>query len=193
MRFRLNTLQLFALTAAAAQRAVPSCKRVSGVRSSWEISDSRRCCAVIMRSRAETIWLKLVPAAGTPAARIPAPDAASGCPAPLRPPHFSAYAPVSPGSTPAIIAAGTDQHRDNQQQKRTVKQQVDEVGLGTARRANQVELIIVFPSRTEKGPTISTRPYFFSVGDRRYPPNKVADNLHFIAIGPNHATFAGDQ
>ncbi len=56
-------------------RAVPSCKRVSGVRSSWEISDSRRCCAVIMRSSALTIWLKLVPAARNSCG----PDSSSGC------------------------------------------------------------------------------------------------------------------
>lgn len=37
-----------------------SCRRVSGVRSSWEILESRRCWEVIMRFSAVIIWLKLV-------------------------------------------------------------------------------------------------------------------------------------
>ncbi len=55
--------------------AVPNCRRVNGVRSSCEISDSSRCWLVIIRSSAVTIWLKLAPAARNSCG----PASSSGC------------------------------------------------------------------------------------------------------------------
>ena len=68
------------------------------------------------------------------------------------------------------------------------------IGLGVTRRTDQVKLIVILSILTEKGPTISTRPYFSSgmIGVIRAQPIK----LRMICISlrsPQSAAFTGYQ
>jgi hypothetical protein len=107
VRFRFDTLQLFAFTAAAAQQR--GAKLQARERGTQLVRDIRQQ-ALLGRHHAIERAHHLVKT-GPGGQELLRPGfqfrVLSGCPAPLRRRRFSAYARVLPGSTPAITAAAS--------------------------------------------------------------------------------------
>ncbi len=135
--------------------------------------DKSKRCREVIRSSAVTIWLKLAPAANL-ADPPSSSDADAGRLAPI---SSAAFFNLRAGFLARLHASHSksgelDQHRDNEQQKRAVKQQILRTDCELL-RLNQVKLVVIILRRERRTALpISTRHIFSSADDRRYPPDQ---------------------